>query len=182
MSNGMILARAEPAIPAAEIMTGLNRILYRKIPERMFTALCLVLLDTRSGTLELANAGLCEPLHTTGAMTSYLESPGARVPLGVFPDTQYQSRSLILQPGDALVLYTDGVPEARTTTSELYGYEALQALVGQLDTSNLPAARIKEAIIEDSQRFHGSVRQQDDLTVVVVTRLAIPNPDAQSPE
>ena len=149
-------------------MCSLNSSIHRKVGARMFTALCLVVLEPETRSLTFSNAGLCEPLHKAAGSAEYLESPGARFPLGVVRDAAYESRTLGLAPGDVVVLFSDGVPEARDRAGELYGYDAPRELLARLDTSDLEAEQIKDAIVEDVYRCCGSHRLSDDMAVVVI--------------
>jgi serine phosphatase RsbU (regulator of sigma subunit)/streptogramin lyase len=176
MSDGMVVAAARHAGTVEDIMRGLNAALYGKIRPRMFTALCLVVLDPESGTLTFSNAGLCEPLHKAADEVRYLESPGARVPLGVIRDAAYEARTLSLAPGDVVVLFTDGVPEARSPSGELYGYDAPRDLLARLDTTGVGAAAIMDAIVTGVHRSCGGGRLSDDLAVVVIKATGDPAP------
>ncbi|MCU0291518.1 MAG: SpoIIE family protein phosphatase [Thermoanaerobaculaceae bacterium] len=167
LSNGMLWARAGEGSSLDAIMNGVNRSLHTKIGRRMFTALCLASVDRDSRRLAFVNAGLCEPLHASGGLVRYLPSTGPTVPLGVFPDTVYETTELTLEPGDVLVLFSDGLPEARNRSGEQLGYDAMADLVRRLDTS-LPAARLKEAIVREVAAFSAGSHQQDDIALVVV--------------
>ena len=149
-------------------MRSLNSSIHHKVGERMFTALCLAVLETETRSLTFSNAGLCEPLHKTAGSVEYLESPGDRFPLGVVRDAAYESRTLSLAPGDVVVLFSDGVPEARNRAGDLYGYDAPRELLTLLDTFDLEASQIKDAIVEDVNRCCGSDRLSDDMAVVVI--------------
>jgi sigma-B regulation protein RsbU (phosphoserine phosphatase) len=168
MSDGMVFSRARQGGTVEKIMCSLNSSIHHKVGERMFTALCLVMLDPDTRTLTFSNAGLCEPLHKAAGSVTYLGSPGARFPLGVVRAAAYESRTLSLAPGDVVVLFSDGVPEARNRAGDLYGYDAPRELLARLDTSDLEASLIKDAIVEDVHRCCGSHRLSDDLAVVVI--------------
>jgi sigma-B regulation protein RsbU (phosphoserine phosphatase) len=146
----------------------LNSSIHHKVGARMFTALCLVVLEPVTRSLTFSNAGLCEPLHKAAGSVEYLESPGTRFPLGAVRDTSYESRTLTLAPGDVVVLFSDGVPEANNRAGEIYGYDAPRELLARLDTADLGAEQIKDAIVEDVYRCCGSGRLSDDVTVVVI--------------
>jgi len=167
MSDGMVFSRARRAGSVEEIMTSLNRSIYHKVGARMFTALSLVVLDTESRNLVFANAGLCEPLHRTADATEYLNSPGDRFPLGAILDADYRSRAVELASDDVIVMFTDGVPEARNRAGDQYGYDAPRELLARLDTASMTAEEIKDAIVGDVTRCCGS-RLSDDMTVVVI--------------
>jgi serine phosphatase RsbU (regulator of sigma subunit) len=168
MSDGMVFSEARQGGSVDAVMTSLNRTMHQKVSRRMFTAFCLLTLEPSSGDLTFANAGLCEPLYRSGDSTAYLASPGAHFPLGAFRNTSYEQRTQRLVPGDALVVFTDGVPEARNQAGELYGYEALRRLLARLDPSRMSAAAILDAIVADVRRFTGTSHQNDDLAVLVI--------------
>jgi len=168
MSDGIVFSRARQGGSVEEIMCSLNSSIYHKVGERLFTALCLAVLDPETRTLTFSNAGLCEPLHKTAGSVTYLGSPGARFPLGAVRDVAYESRSLSLSAGDVVVLFTDGVPEARDRAGDLYGYDAPRELLARLDSSDLEASQIMDAIVDDVYRCCGIDRLSDDMTVVVI--------------
>jgi len=168
MSDGMIVARADQPGTVAEIMSSLNRTLHAKVPERMFTALCLMVLDPGSRQLEVADAGLCEPLLCSSGDVVEIAPEGPRYPLGRFVDTAYRSRTVTLQDGDAVVAFTDGVPEARDRAGNLYGYDAPKRLLRNLDTGGMTATALRDALIDDVRSFSAGAAQSDDLTVVVI--------------
>ena len=168
MSDGMVFSRARQAGSVEEIMCSLNSSIHHKVGARMFTALCLVVLDPETRGLTFSNAGLCEPLHKAAGSVDYLKSPGDRFPLGAVRDATYESRTLTLAPGDVVVLFSDGVPEARNRAGELYGYDAPRELLSRLATSDLEAEQIRDAIVEDVYRCCGSGRLSDDMAVVVI--------------
>ena len=172
MSDGMVVSRVHQPGTLADIMASLNRTLHAKVPRRMFTALSLLVLDPATRTLELANAGLCDPLLKTSRGVEELGIAGPRYPLGRFADTVYESRTVVLGPGDVLVAFTDGLPEARTRSGDLYGYAAPRHALALLETEGMSAAEIVAAMLEDVRRCCGGTRQRDDLTIVVIAARA----------
>ncbi len=167
MASGVVAARADSAEPLAEAMTAINRVLHRKAPQHMFTALCLAAIDEGARTLTFVNAGLCPPLLKRGGGAVELTSVGPSLPLGPIADTAYESRTVPLAPGDVVVLHTDGIPEATDHAGEFYGYERVQAQLARLD-AGAGAAGIRDAILADVARFAGGSHRHDDMAVVVV--------------
>jgi ligand-binding sensor domain-containing protein/serine phosphatase RsbU (regulator of sigma subunit) len=168
MSDGMVFSRARQAGSVEEIMDSLNRSLFHKVERRMFTAMCLVILEPETLRLTFANAGLCEPLLRSAGDARYLSSRGSRFPLGVIRGAEYESTSVQLERGSIVVLFTDGVPEARNRENLLYGYTAPRDLVAGLATDDLTAAEIVEILIADVGRFRNGAEQSDDMAVVVI--------------
>ncbi|HSB37402.1 MAG TPA: PP2C family protein-serine/threonine phosphatase, partial [Thermoanaerobaculia bacterium] len=169
LASGMVRAEAGRRASVSEMMTSLNRSVRGKTERHMFTALCLASVDPSARALTGVNAGLCEPLLKSGAAATYLGAEGPSLPLGAFPDTAYRSRTVPLGPGDAMIFFTDGVPEAADRHGVQYGYEALSAFVARLDPA-LTAVGMKEAILREVARFSGGARPHDDVAVVVVRR------------
>jgi sigma-B regulation protein RsbU (phosphoserine phosphatase) len=85
--------------------------------------------------------------------------------LGVDCDAVYRRAVVTLEPGDLLVLFTDGVTEAMNLEQEDYGEEALQSLVGR--ALDLTPREIMDLIIQDVHRHSGGAQQADDITLIV---------------
>jgi sigma-B regulation protein RsbU (phosphoserine phosphatase) len=160
MRVSMILGvlRREPSREPADILHGLNEALLTQ-NEMGFTTACAVRLEP-SGRYTIANAGHIAP-YILGVETS---TPSA-LPLGLAGGQTYETVSGTLAPGARLVLLSDGVPEARSTKGELYGFDRLPALTLQ------PASHIAAT----AQSFG----QDDDITVV--TLACLPSTQAAPP-
>ncbi len=168
MSSGMAHAQLRSGASLAEAMTRVNRAVHRKVERPMFTALCLGRLDPGRRTLELVNAGVCPPLLKRAGEVTEVASVGPSLPLGAFPATEYRSREIELLPGDLVVLYSDGAPEAANRSGELYGYEALQSFVAKLPSAQLSARSMLGATVDELARFARGSRRHDDTTLVMV--------------
>ncbi|HBL44296.1 PP2C family protein-serine/threonine phosphatase, partial [uncultured Gimesia sp.] len=114
------------------------------------------------------NAGHLEPLlrETDGTLRE-LSAEHPSVPLGVMDDYEYQAIQHHLQPGEQLILYTDGVTEAMNEEREQFGIERLKSLI--LD-SRLNPAELGEQILKAVRTFAGQAEQYDDLTLVIIGR------------
>lgn len=170
MSDGILFSKANESDSIKEIMTRVNRPLYFKTGKKMFTALCLVSLDTQTKALTFTNAGLNHPLLKAagpGAVMS-LKGEGSKFPLGMFKDNVYQEKQTVLKTGDVLVLFTDGILDTQNAAGAFYGYGKLKDRLETMDTKNLTAVAIKEGIIAHARVFAGTETQPDDITVVVV--------------
>jgi sigma-B regulation protein RsbU (phosphoserine phosphatase) len=109
----------------------------------------------------------------TGAV-SYLDVKPAP-PLGVFPNRTYECHSLTLEPGDSLLLYTDGVTEAFNTTSQMYGPDRLTDDLTAL--INEPAQEVVNGIHRAVETFADGEPQSDDITMLFCRYTR--TPDAQ---
>ena len=126
------------------------------------------ILDPDTGTLAYCNAGHCPPLITRRRSGETQELTGTGVPLGLFAGETWEQCVAQLAPGDGLVLYTDGVTEARTAEGEFFGEErlvtAVRAHIGH------PAHAIRDAVVEALGAFVGEGTQHDDIAMVVAVR------------
>ncbi len=167
MSSGMVCAQLQNDISMGDVLTRLNRPIFRKTDRRMFTALCLAVVDTDRGRIAFANAGLHDILYKSGNHIQPLRGSGPRLPLGVLGDTVYQEEKRTLKTGDVLVFFTDGIPEALNRNREFYGPTRLARLIHRLNTDDMTAAEIRDAIVRDVRSFSNSCPQHDDITAVV---------------
>ena len=168
MSDGMIYLKASESKSIAEILNRLNNSLYLKTDHRIFTAVCIISLEIATNTLFFVNAGLPDPLLKRGDHIIHLRGSGVRLPVGILKDTIYTEDSMQLEPGDVLVLLTDGITESCDAREEFYGVSRLRRFLNELDTESLAARQVVEAILGDIRKFSGEINQSDDMTVVVV--------------
>jgi sigma-B regulation protein RsbU (phosphoserine phosphatase) len=134
-----------------------------------FLSLFAAVVDPVGGAMEWCNAGHNPPLHfraATGEVET-LEATG-RV-AGILPGAAYRAGApRTLAPGDALLLYTDGVTEARNAAGEFFGEERLRRALAR-GAGAEPAALLR-AIRDAVAEFAGPGRNRDDVTMVAVTR------------
>jgi sigma-B regulation protein RsbU (phosphoserine phosphatase) len=132
--------------------------------DRFFTMLYGV-LDTRTLTLSLAQAGHPDPilLRATGEVTR-LGTGG--MPLGIFPVIDFDCLDISLNSGDRLVLYSDGVTECANSTSDLFGEDRLVATIEAHKTESLDA--ILQGIETDLDAWRGDVEYRDDVSVMIL--------------
>ena len=86
------------------------------------------------------------------------------VAVGTLPQAKYTEYTLTLVPGDAIFVYTDGVPEANNSKGEMYGMERLNTALNR--KSGLPPTEILRAVRRDVDTFVGDATQFDDLTML----------------
>ena len=166
MTSGMIYQEIENGGSPKRILRKINKPLYMKIDDRMFTALSFAVLDIRKKELRFSNAGQMYPaLHRNGRVMM-LEVKGARLPLGIKENVPYNELVVKLKRGDTIVFYTDGIPEAKNDQDDFYGFERFKELVAKLDGSS--AREIRDRILDDVKSFTGQSPQYDDMTVVVM--------------
>jgi hypothetical protein len=168
MSSGMMFLKAGETSSVKEIITQLNASLYEKTDESMFTTFCLASIDTQTRELVYSIAGAHAPLLKTNGSVSQLSGTGRCLPLGTDRNSSYGETHVLLKKEDIIVMFTDGITEARNNAKEFYENGRLKHLLENTDTSVLSAEEIKERIIDDVMTFSGATQQDDDITVIVV--------------
>jgi serine phosphatase RsbU (regulator of sigma subunit) len=153
--------------PAPALRT-LNRNLAERCPLGRFITLFYGLLNPSTGALTYANAGHNHPvvIRRTGQI-EYLTAEG--MIMGLLPSVTYQSKETVLETGDLLALYSDGVTEARNGAGEEFGEERLaEFLLQRRSHACLDTVR---ALLECVRAWHGDSTLTDDFTVVLLRRL-----------
>ncbi len=150
----------------AQIMSAVNRELCLNNRDRMFVTLFLGMLDTRTGDLTYSNAGhpLPHVLRGSGATARIDGKP--EVPLAVRVDFEYQGRSLALEPGDAIFVFTDGVTEAMSGSDERYTDERLNSDLRALCA--LSPEKMVRAVKELVDTFTGAAPKADDVAMLAL--------------
>jgi len=136
-----------------------------------FITFILGQIDLARNLVTFVNAGHMEPLllQTDGILRE-LAADHPSVPLGVMEDYEYEAITHILQPGEQLILYTDGVTEAMNEEKELFGVDRLKAAIQEADASPAPMGA---HILQSVKQFVGQREQYDDLTLVIIGRDAV---------
>ncbi len=116
------------------------------------------------GKVELCNAGHCAPLFIKRNEVSQIAATG--LPVGMFCQERYESAHLEMQKGDRLVLYTDGLSEARDRTDEEYGHHRMKSFLNEC--SQFPASTVVNRLVEDARTFAAGWPIFDDLTVMAI--------------
>jgi serine phosphatase RsbU (regulator of sigma subunit)/anti-sigma regulatory factor (Ser/Thr protein kinase) len=156
----------EQGLTSNEILRRLNEVLYHDLDRSgHFISMFCLLLNVETWEGSYANAGHNPAFWRTdrGTMLKTLDATGPL--LGIFDDTTFEQEHFAMTPGDALVLYTDGIPEARNEQGDMFGEERLQALVVRAGSGN--AQRIVDDIMMEV-RQHQPHRLTDDVTLVVL--------------
>jgi serine phosphatase RsbU (regulator of sigma subunit) len=144
-----------------------NRLLFQSTSPEKFATVFYAILDSQKNILFSSNAGQDHPfLFSNGKKIQRLNAGG--IPLGMLGDFTYEEESTPLEPGDTLVIYSDGVPEAMNKNGELFGEERLASVLAD-SRSDAPEAII-ERIVAAIKEYAGTTPQSDDVTIVVVKR------------
>ena len=151
----------------AEALRRVNAVLVHERVGTLFVTAALLVVDVATGGVRYALAGHEPPLVARRiGRVDRLEAAGPI--LGAFADAEFEERATVLEPGDAVTLYTDGITDSRDVARRFYGEERLLELVG--GACGRPAETIAEAIVADVAAFRGEAEPFDDLTLLVVER------------
>src|SRR5215469_184726 len=145
-----------------------NKLLVANNSEDMFTTLFCGVLDVRAGTLTYCNCGHNPPLFLRRGESAFESLRNCGPPLGVADHIKYVPRSIMLAPGDVLLLYTDGVTEAEDSKSAMFGNKRLEQAI--LEMRGAPARSVVEHVIKRVAEFARGVPQSDDITCVGIVR------------
>ena len=162
--KGAAVGLADPGAVLREV----NDLLNDDNEASMFVTVLYATFDPASGELTYANGGHNSPLVVRADGSSELLPLTGGIALGVVPDYQYAQNSVTLEPGDTLVLYTDGVTEAMNEAHEEFGVERLRAIFasGPLGDSRATS----EAVFDAVHAFAGDTPQSDDVTCLTLCR------------
>ncbi len=164
MIQGIFSAQTLFDLPVPALISNVNQNLVRRGMGNRFVTFFFGILDP-NGNCTYTNAGHNPPFLIRRDGTIEELRDGGLV-LGLFPSAQYESRTVALQPGDHLVLFTDGALEARNTAGEEFGEERLRKLLTRL--SQASAAGILAGLQEAITSFSADTPQHDDITMMVL--------------
>ncbi len=161
-----VASQATHAASPARVLSEVNQIFHGKLKNQFITALC-VHLDLESSHLIYASAGHPPPLLWKARDGRVEELAHGGIVIGRLRRATYTEATAALEPGDRLLLFTDGIPEAAGPAGEQFGDERLQGFLG--DHAALPAGAIADTLLARitawTRRSEGF---DDDLTLVVV--------------
>jgi sigma-B regulation protein RsbU (phosphoserine phosphatase) len=163
-------AYIEGALNLAELAGKLNLVVYNNTEPERFITVFLGMLDVPQGTFSYVNAGHNFPIIFKPLQKLVIPLTSGGLPLGMFDFAEFQQETVTLEQKDTMVLYTDGVTEAMDKSFKEYGEDRLLRTIER--TGDKPASILKEAIVSDVDKFVDGEPQSDDLTVMVLKRVA----------
>jgi phosphoserine phosphatase RsbU/P len=161
-----IRAYAAEPIPLADLVGKVNRIFYRDKIKSTFASLSYIELDAVSPALRMVNAGHLPPLILQSGVIT--EMPKGEPAIGVMPETLYTSTERECRNGDVILIYSDGLSEAKNASGDFYGAARVAELLKAL--GHFDAPKIGERLIESCNLFVGDAPVHDDLSLIVLKR------------
>jgi phosphoserine phosphatase RsbU/P len=161
----------EVGLAADEICTRLSRRLYARTGGDRYATGFVAVLHTATGRLCWTNAGH-NPAVIIRSSGETIQLPATGLPMGLLPIGDYTRGEHVLEPGDLLVAYTDGITEAANSNGDEYGLDRLVELCRARMTEGVEAT--SDALGRDVAAFAGGVPYGDDRTYVMLRRLPAP--------
>jgi sigma-B regulation protein RsbU (phosphoserine phosphatase) len=154
----------------AETLVRTNQLLTRDLLREMFVSALYGIIDPEAHTFSLVNAGHYPPLlcrrRLSGVRAIDIRGPA----IGLLDSERFgkliRQKTLEIEPGDCLCLYTDGVTEAKNLLGEQFGYRTLARVLR--DVAHLPAEEVIQRIVGAVDDFQENAPQHDDITLVVL--------------
>jgi sigma-B regulation protein RsbU (phosphoserine phosphatase) len=146
-----------------------NRLICADASGGMFVTLVYALLDPQAGEITYVNAGHNPPLLYRAEQDRLVALARTGMAIGVVADSAFEQRTVQLNHGDFILLYTDGVTDATDAQEQEFGEERLQRLI--LDQRHAPVADVVTTLEQAIGDFAGSTAPFDDVTMVAIKRL-----------
>jgi serine phosphatase RsbU (regulator of sigma subunit) len=149
------------------MLARINERIAADIPEKMFVTCLIAVLEPQTGHICFANAGHNLPMVRSPHGVRTLHARG--MPLGLMPGMEYEESQDVIAPGELLMLYSDGIVEARNVRRELFGDRRLAACL-----ATVPGGEdVTDAVCREVWHFTGDgLQQEDDITMFVLERTA----------
>lgn len=157
----------------------LNNQLFRGIGDRFVTLAALV-LDPLTHGVVIVNAGHVNPLRyraDNGELLEAIDTERTGLPLGVMEDFEFESVSVVLEPNDSLLIFTDGVPDAMSPDGELFGMDRVtRAVLGDgANAVDMRPRAIGERVVAAVRKHAAGKVQNDDIALVCFGRVDPPS-------
>jgi len=153
----------------AQLMANVNQLVYDATPINRYATFFYGQYRRESRVFIYVNAGHNAPLvlrHTNDGAVHVIRLDTGGPVVGLFPNAPYQQGSLVMEPGDIFVGFTDGISEAMNKQDEEWGEERLIPAVAR--NADRSASEMIPALMEEADRFASGAPQHDDMTLVVV--------------
>src|SRR5688572_21191121 len=150
-----------------EVLSRVNETLFARIPANMFVTCFYCILDPNNSSLSYANAGHDLPYVLRGSGGECEELRARGMPLGLMPGMGYEEKETILNSGDAILLYSDGLVEVTDPQGEMFGFPRLRALIAEHGEKR----SLADSLLEELYSFVGEGwKQEDDITLLTLRR------------
>lgn len=163
-THALLRSTATTGRSAGQVLAQVNDLLYPQIPLHMFVTCLVLVLDPATGRTQFANAGHNLPYLRRDGAVRQLMARG--MPLGLMPGSTYEEHETLIEPGDVVLLYSDGITEQHDAAGEMFGFARTEALVAAATSGDDLVDRCVAALAD----FSGGVEQEDDITLLALHR------------
>jgi len=170
MVRAAIRAQADNLYYLNEVLRRVNDMLVRDTRTNEFVTLFYGVIDPKNRRMTYCNAGhMPALLLRNGVIRELGAGDEGSIVLGILPGETFKQNFIDLHPGDRLLLYTDGVTDARTFQDEIFGRQrVLDSFLAAGGNPKLPADQVSRAVLWDVRKFIGMNRPSDDITLVAI--------------
>ncbi|RKY90592.1 MAG: hypothetical protein DRQ13_12420 [Ignavibacteriae bacterium] len=174
MSAAMLMANMQAAL-RSQVLNGCsctdslansNNLLCVSTEPTKFVTLFLGILNSDTNEICFSNAGHDPPFHFTKSGLTILKTGGML--LGAFPDSQYEQEKIIMEPGDLLIIFSDGITDAMNSENQEFGEKKLKDIIS--DYKSADPELIIDKIISATRAHTGDIPQFDDMTLLIIKR------------
>ncbi len=167
-SRSLLREAAERLIEPGKVLAYANDVLHSEIPPKMFVTCLYLVLNLESGEILFSNAGHNPPYLHSKDQVSELIATG--MPLGLMPEMDYDQNRATIQPGETLMLSSDGLVEAHNPAYEMFGFPRVQELVRNYEGGDGLIAHL----MQNLRTFVGEAyEQEDDITILTIERFEV---------
>ena len=164
----MLRAAAQRLFSPGEVLKRANEALVTDIPPNMFITCLYAILEPESGHLVYANAGHDLPYRRHGSAAQELRARG--MPLGLMPGMGYEEKEIVLQKGESVLFYSDGLVEAHDPEGQMFGFPRLQKHLATRSAGS--GEELVASLLEELYSFTGrGWEQEDDISLTALYRL-----------
>jgi sigma-B regulation protein RsbU (phosphoserine phosphatase) len=153
-------------VSIAALIGDLNKAVYSYSTSDKYSTLFCGLLDVRTRKLTYVNAGQPHPMLLRSGDGHVERLDGGGFPVGMLDVSEYDQKEVLLQPGDAVLCFSDGISEATNSKNEMWNESEVERIVRTC--RGLTAQQMIDLLVEATDLFTGEVEQADDMTVVAI--------------
>lgn len=162
-----IIKALAPDYKTSELISKVNSTFYKEKLRKMFASLFYVEINKGNNTIEMVNAG-----HLPAYIlrdNQIKETPHGETALGLIKNANYSVFKEEFKEGNIVVIYSDGITDAKNSAGEFYGNEKMKSVM--LQNKELSAKALGEKILENIFQFTGQTRQNDDISIIVMKKM-----------
>jgi sigma-B regulation protein RsbU (phosphoserine phosphatase) len=165
--RSILRSEAKSGMTASEILKNSNNLLSEDTRGNdVYATVFFAVYSERDNSLNFSNAGHPPPLLWKAASRDFCELHKGGMALGLFEDEEYENQTVILQAGDVLVIYTDGITEAKNANGVFYGEARLKDVIK--DNARQSSQGLMEALLASLEQFQAGMHRRDDMTVLIL--------------